>query len=137
MPPPHHHEYTIYIGPGSKGRVVFAPDYPGPDVPVWTESFAVSGKALDALYELVAARVLGREWAKVTDGVVGGSLEWLTGTAGGERFRVPSRIPNPEIVKDVYAAVKALVPEVAWARLRVLREQYEQDYEDRGHDGFS
>ena len=130
MPPPHHYEYTIYIGPGPEGRIVFIPDYPGPDVPAWTESFVVSEEALDALYEMVAARVLGREWVKVDDGVVGGSLEWLTGTAGGRRFRVPGRIPDPEAVKAVYVAVKALVPEMIWTKLRALHEQYEQDYEN-------
>src|SRR5687768_17207155 len=28
MPPPHHYEYTVSIGPGTQGKVVFWPDYP-------------------------------------------------------------------------------------------------------------
>ena len=129
MPPPYHYEYTIRIGPGLQGEVVFHPDYPGQDTPVWTEPFEVGEEALDALYALVAERVLGREFAKVEDGTVGGSLEWMSGTAGGEEFRVPTQIEEPEAIEPVYVAIKELVPRDLWDSLLARREQYERDYE--------
>src|SRR5690554_3169233 len=39
LPPPYHYEYTIRIGPGAQGEIVFLPDYPSDDTPVWTEPF--------------------------------------------------------------------------------------------------
>jgi hypothetical protein len=129
MPPPYHYEYTIRIGPGPVGEVVFHPDYPGQNTPVWTEPFEVSEAALGALYALLTERVLGREFAKIEDGPVGGSLEWMSGTADGEPFRVPSQIEKPEATEPVYAAIKELVPRDLWDSLLTRREQYEQDYE--------
>jgi hypothetical protein len=129
MPPPYHYEYTIHIGPGPVGGIVFHPDYPGQGTPVWTEPFEVADEALDALRGLVAERVLGREWVKVEDGLVGGSLEWMSGTVDGEAFRVPTQIEEPEAVEPVYAAIKELVPQDVWDSLMARREQYEREYE--------
>jgi hypothetical protein len=130
MPPPHHYEYTIRIGPGLRGEIVFYPDYPGQGTPVWTEPFEVNEGAFNALCALVEERVLSREWIVVEDGAVGGSLEWMSGTADGQRFRVPSRIEEEEALEPVYAAVKALVPDTIWTELRAQREQYGRDYEE-------
>jgi hypothetical protein len=129
MPPPHHYEYTIRIGPGLEGEIVFHPDYPGLGAPEWTEPFDVAEEPLDALYALVKEQVLSREWVKVEDGTVGGSLEWMSGTADGQHFQVPSRVEEEEALEPVYAAIKALVPEAVWAKLRARREQYERDYD--------
>lgn len=130
MPPPYHYEYTVHIGPGLQGEVVFYPDYPGQGTPVWTEPFDVDQEALDALYALVEERVLGREGVKIEDGAVGGSLEWMSGTVDGQSFRVPSRVEGEEALEPVYAAIKALVPDATWTQLRARREQYERDYEE-------
>ena len=129
MPPPHHYEYTICIGPGLQGEVVFHPDYPSQDTPVWTELFEVDEAALDALYALLAERVLARAFAKIEDGPVGGSLEWMSGTVDGRPFRVPAQIEDPERVAPVYVAIKELVPRDLWDSLLARREQYERDYE--------
>jgi hypothetical protein len=129
MPPPYHYEYTIRIGPGSVGEVVFCPDYPGQDTPVWTEPFEVADEALGALHALVTERVLGREWVKVEDGPVGGSLEWMSGTMGGEGFRVPTQVDDPEAIEPVYVAIKELVPQDVWDSLMARRERYEREYE--------
>jgi hypothetical protein len=130
MPPPYHYEYTIRIGPGPQGEIVFYPDYPGQGTPVWMESFDVAEEPLDTLYALVAERMLDREWVEIHDRAVGGSLEWMSGTVDGRRFQVPSRVKEEEALKPVYAAVKALVPDAIWAKLRTQREQYERDYEE-------
>ena len=129
MPPPYHYEYTIRIGPGLQGEVIFYPDYPGQDTPVWTEPFEVSEAVLEALYGLVSEHVLGRELAKMEDGPVGGSLEWMSGTVDGEPLRVPAQVEDSERVAPVYAAIKELVPRDIWDSLLARREQYERDYE--------
>jgi hypothetical protein len=130
MPPPHHYEYTIHVGPGLRGEIVFYPDYPGQDTPVWTEPFDVGREALDALYALVTERVQDREWVEIDDGTVGGSLEWMSGTADGQHFRIPSRVAEEEALEPVYTAIKALVPDAVWAKLRARHELYERDYEE-------
>jgi hypothetical protein len=113
-----------------QGEIVFHPDYPGLGTPEWTEPFGVSDESLDALYTLVEDQVLSREWVKIEDGVVGGSLEWMSGTADGQHFKIPSRVEREEALEPVYAAVKALVPDATWVKLRAQREQYERDYEE-------
>ena len=130
MPPPYHYEYTIHIGPGLEGEIVFHPDYPGLGAPEWMEPFGVAEESLNALYSLVKEQVLSREWVKVEDGAVGGSLEWMSGTVDGRRFRVPSRVEEEEALELVYAAIKVLVPDAIWTKLRAQREQYERDYEE-------
>jgi hypothetical protein len=129
MPPPHHYEYAILLGPGPEGRVIFRPDYSGSDTPVWTESFIVPDDALDELYSLMVERgVFSTEWAEVRDGRIGGKLEWLKCTAGSAQYSIPSRIEESAAVADVYSAVKALVPEDVWAGLFERREQYGRGY---------
>ena len=130
MPPPYHYEYTIRIGPDLQGEIVFHPDYPGLGAPEWIESFDVAEESLDVLYALIEDRVLSREWIKIEDGTVGGSLEWMSGLVDGQRFRVPSRVEEEEMLEPVYAAVKALVPDATWVKLRARREQYERDYRE-------
>ena len=85
---------------------------------------------VDVPVALLAERVLNREWAKIGDGAVGGSLEWMSGTVDGQHFKMPSRVAEPEALEPVYDAVKALVPDAIWAKLRAQREQYERDYEE-------
>jgi hypothetical protein len=130
MPPPHHYEYTIRVGPGLRGEIVFHPDYPGLGAPEWTEAFDVAEESLDALYALVEGRVLSREWVKVEDGAVGGSLEWMSGTVDGQCFRVPSRVEEEKVLEPVYDAIKALVSDAIWAKMRSRREQYKRNYEE-------
>jgi hypothetical protein len=132
VPPPYHYEYSVRIGPGAEGKVIFCPDYPGADVPVWREAFEVAPHVLDTLYALmVEVEVFQKHWTRIEDAAVGGSLEWLTGTAHGAQFRIPSRIQEAEAVQGIYRAIKAAVPETVWARLMSRQEQYEQDYLDR------
>ena len=129
MPPPHHYEYTIRIGPGLQGEVTFRPDYPGQDTPVWKEGFEADEGALEALCGLVTEQLLGREFAKIEDGPVGGSVEWMSGTADGEIFHVPAQVEEPERIEPVYAAIKDLVPRDIWDSLLARRERYEREYE--------
>ena len=127
MPPPYHYEYMITIGPGTGGEVVLRPDYSGMDAPEWSESFSVSEEALDGLWDLLGEHdVFGREWTKINDGVVGGSLQWMRGAAGGKEFSIPSRVA--ESVVAMYAAVKSIVPEAVMSDLLSRREEYERSY---------
>ena len=134
VPPPYYYEYTIWLGPGSRGRIDFLPDYPMHNPPVWTEPFDVEAEALDRLYALMVEKgVFKRSWTEIDDGRIGGSLEWMRVTVAGKKFTVPSVIEEAGIVKDIYSAIKALVPESIWAKLRAQREQYEQSHlEDQG-----
>lgn len=129
MPPPYHYEYIIEIGPGPQGQITFYPNYRGEGVPEWRETFAVAEEGLDRLYGLmVDAGVLSRRWATMRDRPVGGDTEWLDVTAGGESVRIPALPEGGEALEPVYDAVRGLVPDEAWERLRAKRQAYEDDY---------
>src|SRR5689334_8576201 len=49
MPPPYHDEYTVTIGPGPNGSVVYRPDYPSDTTPTWTVPLTVTVTQLDSL----------------------------------------------------------------------------------------
>jgi hypothetical protein len=125
MPPPHHYEYTITLGPGQKGWIDHQPDYAFEGVPVWREGFTLESDGLEALYELmVAADVFTRRWQSVEDGAVGGSLQWLDVHYQGEEYAVPTRVRETEELDTLYRAIRTCVPQAVWNLLRARREKY-------------
>lgn len=129
LPPPHHYEYEIHVSRGGEGRIVFRPDYPMHDPPVWTETFEVEAEALRGLHAMIVEKGLLRQtWAEVDDDPVGSSLESVQIVADGQRFVVPYLIKEPETVRGVYEAVKSLVPAAIWTKLMSRREQYALDH---------
>jgi len=129
MPPPYHHEYTIHIGPGCSGEIVFVPDYSMHDPPVWVEKLDVAEKDLDEMYALMVKKgVFDKRWTEIQNPPIGGSLEWLEVTALGERFSVPSAIVESKTIKEIYQAIKSLVPDATWSKLRSRREEYMHNY---------
>jgi hypothetical protein len=137
MPPPYHYEYSIRIGPGEQGQIVYQPDYDFDNVPRWTEPIAVTRQQLADLYDLVVDRKLLREnWGKVKDPPVGGSMQWAVITAGGKTYRTPSYLQGfqEDAATKLYDAVKALVPQETWTKLEAQREQYVQEYQSKNGD---
>lgn len=129
VPPPYYYEYTISVSRGSAGKIDFLPDYPIHDPPVWTETFDVAGEALNRLYTLMVEKgVFTKSWTEIDDGRIGGSLQWMELTVGGEEFLVPSVIEEAGIIKEVYDAIKALVPQGIWDALMAQREQFQRSY---------
>ena len=77
MPPPYHDEYTVTIGPGTNGTIVYRPDYPSDTTPTWTVPLAVTVAQLDSLYSFLKTHKLLRtdwrttsfpQWAAVSAG---------------------------------------------------------------------
>jgi hypothetical protein len=132
IPPPYHYEYDIRLGPGVAGEIVFTPDYPGRDTPVWTEPLTISEEQFAKLYALMADDVLAREWRKMKQPPVGGSLEWLEVTAGGKQVTVPSFPQKRDAapLRAIYDTLRAIVPSELWdslmARLAKHREEYQR-----------
>ncbi|MDO9065824.1 MAG: hypothetical protein Q7U96_01910, partial [Chloroflexota bacterium] len=84
VPPPYHYEYCIRVGPGAQAEILFYPDYPQHNPPVWREELAVSPEALAAVYELMGRQgVFRRTWRQPERHSIGGSQSWLEVTAGG------------------------------------------------------
>lgn len=129
LPPPEHYEYTIQVGPGTAGEIVFVPDYAMHDPPVWTKSFVVDEQSLDALYAQILERGLfEKSWPRRQDPPVGGSLEWLEVAAAGKSTRVPALAEGAETLQEIYRAIRSLVPEEIWSRLRQQQEQYQKEF---------
>lgn len=134
MPPPYHYEYSVRVGPGTKGEIVYVPDYKSSDTPIWTEPITVTNKQLTDLYDLVVDRKLLREkWGKVQDAPVGGSVQWAEITASGKTYKIPTELQgyHQTVADKLYEAVKALVPQETWNKLEALREQYQEDYQNK------
>lgn len=129
MPPPYYYEYTIRIGPGTTGEIVFLPDYSIHQPPVWTERFPVEEAALDRLYALLLEKgILSRSWAERERMPVGGSTEWLEVTAHGRQVKISSRIEDVEAVAELYAAIRALVPAPIWQSLHARRAEFQRRF---------
>ena len=52
LPPPHHYEFKISVGPGATGKIVFYPDYPGDDNPEWDVPIEVTREPFAELSEV-------------------------------------------------------------------------------------
>jgi len=126
IPPPDYYEYTIRIGPGPQGVVLFRPDYPSHDPPEWAVPFEVTTADQAALrQELATAGLLsGRPWPSREDHAVGGGLERVTVTQAGRPVSVPWRPAEPERLAPLYHFLRSLVPEPLWRDLRARHEAY-------------
>ncbi len=124
VPPPDHYEYTIHLGPGTKGRVVFSPDYPEHHPPVWTESFNIEKGSMEMLYRLMEGKgIFTKRWTE-TDEALGGPLESVKIRADGRDFMVPGGIREREDVEEVYGLIRSSVPEETWNLLMSKRERF-------------
>jgi len=129
LPPPDHYEYSICLSSGQEGSIIFYPDYPMENPPVWTEYFSVDAESLQQLYALIIENELfGKTWTEIEDPPLGGSLEWLEVIAGGDRIIVPSAINESQVVEDIYSQIRALVPAWIWNKLMNQYKGYQREY---------
>jgi hypothetical protein len=133
VPPPWHQEYTITIDTAGAGTIVYLPDYPGPDVPKWTETFTVSPDSMKKIWREAQASGLldGRMQARSGSGPVGGPSQSLILRCNGKDFSVPSSLANPDQAAMLYDAVIGSVPKETWAKLEQGRESYQEEFERR------
>lgn len=133
LPPPDHYEYTITLGPGSTGEIVFTPDYPQFDPPVWREQFEIEDQGLPRLHAAAAIGGLlragrpAREADRLGGGEgdrLGGSVETLEILAGGTRYVAP----EGEDLGSLVDLVRSMVPEKTWKELMDRREQFVRRY---------
>ena len=131
LPPPYHYEYMITIESDGAGLVTYTPDYPGADVPTWTEVFTLDSSQLDALYvQLRHLDVFATAWSETDDVPVGGSHSTLMILADGRTVDIPA---FPAAAADqadgAKSAVIAVVPGDIWDRLTAQRDQYVQEHQ--------
>jgi hypothetical protein len=131
MPPPYHDEYTVKIGPGPSGNVVYRPDYPSNATPTWTVPLTVTVAQLDSLYSFLKThKLLRTNWRTASVPSVGGSVRWATYTAGGVTYEIPSNLDptetDPPALYDYVS--QALVPQSIWTSLNEQRTQYQDNY---------
>jgi hypothetical protein len=134
VPPPYHYEYAIRVGPGGQGEVLFYPDYPQHDPPVWREELTVGPESLARLHQLMDRQgVFRRSWRQPERHTVGGSHAWLEATAGGRTVTVaPALAPDQaKIIAPVYEAIRALVGEDQWRGLMARYEAFQQQSSGR------
>ncbi len=128
LPPPDHYEYTIRLGPGTEGSIVFLPDYPAHNPPIWTERFEIDRSSMERLYGLLEEKgIFTKKWTE-TDESTGGALESVKITAGGREFTVPGGIKEAKNVEEIYGLVRSIVPEDVWDAMISRRERFLKDY---------
>jgi len=134
-PPPDHYEYTIRIDPDSGGEIVFCPDYH--EEQGWTETFSVEPEEIGQLYSLMLEReVFTKDWPALKGAdsewpdVTGGDSESFQVTAHGNDIGVSCHHTRAEYesIRQVYTAIRAIVPEAIWGKLMAQQEEYRQDY---------
>ncbi len=131
MPPPAHYEYTIRLAPNGEGEIVFYPDYPQHNPPVWSETFSPGAEQLSRLRSLIAKKkIVTKKWHAPAKSPVGGSLESLEITTADKQVSVPSHLNARDAasLRELYDAVRALVPQDIWDRLLARRQAFEDDY---------
>jgi hypothetical protein len=131
MPPPYHDEYTVTIGPGPTGNVVYRPDYPSDTTPTWTVPLTVTVAQLDSLYSFLKTHNLLRtNWRTVSVPSVGGSVRWASFTVGGVTYEISTSLDpaetDPPALYDY--VTQELVPQSVWSSLEEQRTQYQDNY---------
>ena len=131
LPPPHHFEISIHIGPDGGSSVVMVPNYPGEGVPEWTEPFTLDAAALDNLYALILEkRVFSTQWQEDDGPPVGGSNSWADITANGTIVRLSEFVESDQAAdaRAVLAAIRHLVPADLLDKLEGQRQQYIDEF---------
>ncbi|MEP6775547.1 MAG: hypothetical protein ABJA50_08120 [Chloroflexota bacterium] len=131
MPPPYHDEYTVTMGPGPNGNVVYRPDYPSSTTPTWTVPLTVTVAQLDSLYSFLKThKLLRTNWRTTSVPSVGGSVRWATYTAGGVAYEIPADLDltetDPSALYDYVS--QELVPQSVWTSLNEQRTRYQDNY---------
>jgi hypothetical protein len=127
VPPPYHYEYRIMLDASGNGEVLFHPDYPSERPPAWSQSFGVSLRELQGLYQLIVEEgLLGRQWKPTPDreALIGGELESMEIVENAQHYKIPSAIVDASRVEPVYRLIRSLVPETIWQSLMDRREAY-------------
>ncbi len=140
MPPPAHYEYTIRVAPNGESEIVFYPDYLQHNPPVWSERFSVPHSALSRVNaKITEKRTLTRQWRAPAHSSTGGSLESLTIETPDKTIAVPSHLNARDAAdsRELYDAVRALVPQPIWDSLWARRQAFEEEYfahRPQGHE---
>ena len=150
VPPPHHYEYRIVLRgceppsaeeeadralyPRMRGEIAFWPDYPGPNVPVWRETFSAWTRECLRVYTLLQERgLIGAEAPQRESGEapIGGETVALDVTAQGQTWRIrSSSLPEGQrslLLEEVMPAVRATVPASIWDGLEARRQAYHRE----------
>ena len=114
--------------PAAQGEILFYPDYPQHNPPVWREEIAVSPEALSGPVRADEAHgVFRRAWRQPERHTVGGSHAWLEATSGGRTVTVPSALApaQAEAIAPVYEAIRGLVGDDLWRSLMARYEAFQ------------
>jgi len=80
---------------------------------------------------VVQQRLLRNDWRELSSPPVGGSVEWATIEANGQKYTVPVALEDSDAqaVAPLYEMVRAqIVPQALWEKLQGERQKYEDDY---------
>ena len=132
MPPPHHFEYKIEIGPNAAGKITFMPDYNFDNVPVWVEKFMISTETLERLIDIANSTGLFElDWKTYEESAIGGSQEWMEWAEESRQIKVPARLSpkNDDQIAPLYTVIRQIVPEDIWNSLWGRQRQYQDNYD--------
>ncbi len=133
VPPRYHYSYTITVSPAGEGLMELVPGYDATTVPTYRETFVLSAVQLDALHDkLRASGVFTTPWRQLSgmQAPIGGSSQAVTVTAAGTETSVADYLPPDQASAgdELFAAINALVPADARARLLAQHEAFMAAY---------
>ena len=126
LPPPYHYEYQIHVAASGSAEITLTPDYPANNVPRWTETFTIPASQLDALYRrMLQLGLLSTAWRTDTHASIGGSSESMTVRAQGRQIELPVFVGpvHAPRASEMYSALRALVPDALWDKLKMQLQE--------------
>ena len=134
LPPQYTYTYTITLGPGTQGKLVYQPGYEEDKLHHWEVDFSVSEQQMVDLYQYLDGQdMFNNKWNE------GEPMEGSSGTTlilynNGRQYNIPSiSILDHNEVARVDAAMQAirnLVPQTIWDEMDTRQKEYETNYEN-------
>ena len=129
MPPPYYYEYQIHLTSSGAADINLIPGYASQGVATWTETFSIPAEQVNALYHrMVQLGLLATSWRADAHASIGASSEALTVRVQGRKIELPFFIAPEHAAhaNEMYAAMRALVPQILWDKLKLLLQVYIQ-----------
>lgn len=133
LPPEHHYQYTVALGPGPQGEFVYHPGYEASAENTWITPFLVNIGDLQSLFNYLRENdVLRKNWQKGVP-LLGGQGTSIIITAFDQQYLVPgiSEVNQNErgLVEQTIEEIRSYVPAEVWAEMELKQSEYERNYQ--------
>lgn len=127
VPPPYYYEYVLRVESDGKAQVLFRPDYPAHDPPIWVETFSIPPEQCRRLEALIFKTVAEGHQSLTENGCVGGSTSHIEIVLDDKTAFVSGYFAEAAgALGALCEAVRGKVSSTIWKRLFSQRDAYWQ-----------